>query len=333
MLPRDPLVDSFGRPQSYLRVSVTDRCNFSCIYCEPPEGVEWYPKDRILTFEELARVVRLYAEMGVDKVRITGGEPLVRRGIVEFIRMVKAIPGIRDISMTTNASLLDEMAGEIRAAGVQRLNISMDSLRADRFAQIRRRGNLSDVLSGLDRALAVGFPVKLNVVVLRGRNTDEVLDFVKFGIENHLEVRFIEFMPLCGSGWDPQYFEPIREVRERVQESYSMTPLPAEPGRVATEYRLDDHDLDIGFIASLSEPFCSTCNRVRLTAAGRIRPCLFWNIELDLLALIRSGADEDTLADRIRRAVAMKPEGHLIKIDENGMPGPRKGVVMQMLGG
>lgn len=330
---RTPLVDSFGRPQTYLRVSVTDRCNFSCIYCEPPEGVEWYPKDRILTFEELARVVRLYAEMGVDKVRITGGEPLVRRGIVEFIRLVEAIPGIRDISMTTNASLLDEMAQDVKNAGVRRLNISMDSLQEERFAQIRRRGNLKDALRGLDRALQVGFPVKLNVVVLRGRNTDEILDFVQFGVENRLEVRFIEFMPLCGSGWDPQYFEPIRDIRDRVQEAYSLTPLPPAPGQVATEFRLDDYDVQIGFIGSLSEPFCSTCNRMRLTAAGRIRPCLFWNLELDLLPLIRSGADDDTLADRIARAVSMKPEGHMIKPDENGMPGPRKGVVMQMLGG
>ncbi len=329
-------LDSLSRPIEYLRLSVTDRCNLRCLYCMPPEGVPWYPHEDILSYEEFAQVVRVAADLGIRKVRLTGGEPLVRRGIVDFIRSLKAIPGIEDLSMTTNATLLAPMARELAAAGLDRVNISLDSLESNRLAQMTRGGQLDRVLEGIAAAQAAGLePVKVNVVVIRGRNEDEVVAFARKTVEKSWNVRYIEFMPVGRwqdgeNGQWAQSFVSVEEIRNRIEaEMGPLEPVDGPAGAgPARYYRIPGTRGSIGFISAVSDHFCAHCNRLRLSADGRLRPCLLSDEEVDLRSLLRSGVGEEDLRRLIVQAIQQKPEGHRLK--EGSFP---KGRTMSEIGG
>jgi len=306
------LVDSFGRTVRDLRVSVTDRCNFRCSYCMPEEGMQWMPRDDLLTYEELARVARVCVErFGFDGVRITGGEPTVRAHLPVLVGMLAALDV--DVAMTTNGATLPLLADDLRRAGLRRVNISCDSLRRDRFASITRRDALPQVLEGIDAALAAGFdPVKVNVVTMRGVNDDEAIDFAAFGRERGVVVRFIEFMPLDADGaWSMEKVVPATETVAAVDAVFPLEPVAHGP-EPATRWRYRDGGGEIGAIASVTQPFCGNCDRVRLTADGQFRTCLFATDELDLRALLRSGATDDELAGALATAVGAKWAGHRI---------------------
>jgi GTP 3',8-cyclase len=308
-----PLVDSYGRQHRDLRVSVTDRCNFRCTYCMPEEGLTWLPRDQILTFEEIARVARVCVErFGFDAIRLTGGEPTVRARLPVLVGQLAGL-GV-DLSMTTNgATLAPALAGELRAAGLHRVNISCDSLRRDRFHALTRRDGLDAVLAGIDAALAAGFdPVKVNVVCLEGVNDDEVVDFAAFGRERGVEVRFIEVMPLdADHRWEPARVVPGERIIAAIDAVYPLVPLPrgAEP---AETWAYADGGGVVGAIPSVTAPFCARCDRVRLTAEGRVRSCLFSLDETDLRGILRSGGSDDDLVRALSTCVAGKWAGHAI---------------------
>ncbi len=306
------LYDSFLRPINYLRLSVTDRCNLRCIYCMPEEGIQPFPRDSVLSYEEIYLVTRAAAELGINKVRITGGEPLVRLSLEKLIGLISQIPGIDDISLTTNGTLLSRQAAELRAAGLKRVNVSLDSLRPERYHQITRRGRLEDVLQGIAKAREVGLkPLKINVVVMRGINDDELLDFCRLTLEGDWHIRFIELMPFEGQdGW----FVSIPEMQERIQSLGEMEPYPLSGNGPARYYRLPGAKGTIGFIGALSEHICFRCNRLRLTAEGKLRPCLLSDDEVDLRGPLRRGASFEEVKNLIRQAVASKPAGHPVKV-------------------
>jgi cyclic pyranopterin phosphate synthase len=300
---------------SYLRVSVTDRCNLRCRYCVSEEAFDFIPCAGILRYEEFVRVARALAPAGIDKVRLTGGEPLVRRDLPRLVAMLRGIDGIRDVGLTTNGVLFADYAGALRDAGLTRVNISLDSLRPKRFAEITRRDFFPRVMAGIDAALDLGFaPVKINVVAMRGVNDDEFVDFVRFAGDRGLEVRFIEFMPVGGtSGWQTSAFIPAADIRDRL--AAALGPLEPEPpeysGGPARLWRLVGSGVRIGFISALSDHFCEHCNRVRITADGRLRPCLLRDVEFDLRSVLRSPATSDEDIRRLfSRALASKPAGH-----------------------
>ena len=268
------LIDKYGRKIEYLRISVTDRCNLSCLYCVPPEGLKLVPKEKLLTFEEIFRVAKIAVDLGVQKIKLTGGEPLARKGIVELIRKLSEIPELEDLSLTTNGIFLSNLAEKLFQAGLKRVNVSVDSLRPESFRQITGGGDLSKVLLGIDKAQNLGMKVKVNTVALRGLNDGEILDFVEFSQTRKFEVRFIEFMPLCGNGWSQNLFMPLNEIKDLIGSFYTLQ--PTDGNGVATVYEIEGGR--IGFIPTLSEPFCSGCSRIRLTSWGGIRPCLFSNI-------------------------------------------------------
>jgi cyclic pyranopterin phosphate synthase len=311
-----PYRDDLGRAINYLRVSVTDRCNLRCLYCMPEEGIEKREHGAILSLEEIAQVIRAAVELGISKVRLTGGEPLVRLGLPELVRMVAAVPGIEDLSMTTNGTLLALHAAELARAGLKRVNISLDTLRPDRFAQMTRRGRLEDVCAGVEAAQAAGLiPVKFNMVVVRGLNDDEVAEFARRTRSLGWHVRFIELMPIGANvGWAGDGAVPIPEVRARIEAE--VGPLRAVHGPAgsgpARYFRLDGAEGTVGFIAALSDHFCSTCNRLRLTADGRLRPCLMSEEEVDLREALRSGAGLTELRALLAQAIVRKPERHLL---------------------
>lgn len=304
------LVDSFGRVHADLRVSVTDRCNIRCQYCMPAEGVVFKPHDAILTFEEIERVVRVAASLGVRKVRLTGGEPLVRHGIGQLVRMVAAIQGIEDLAMTTNGVLLADFAEELKQAGLQRLNISLDTVRREKFRQIARRDALPKVLRGIAAARRAGFQhIKLNAVALRGQSEDDVVPLARFAREQGLELRFIEFMPLDGANrWHRGDVLPADEILRLLTDGIG----PLEPivesasGGLATEYRFADGIGRVGVIASVSKPFCGHCGRIRLTADGRLRNCLFSAREWDLRGVLRGGGSDEELSAVFHAAIDAK---------------------------
>ena len=302
------ICDGFQRGIDYLRVSVTDRCNLRCIYCMPSGGVSLVSHRDILSYEEIMLVVRAAVESGMDKIRITGGEPLVRAGIVDLVRMISALEGIRDISMTTNGILLEKYAAKLAEAGLQRVNISLDTMKPDRFRQITRNGDLSDVLRGLESAGKAGLnPVKINVVPMQGINDDEIRDFARMTLEKGWHVRFIELMPLKGAAG----LVPANMLRREIETLGTLEPHYDIAGNGAAKYfRLPGASGTVGFITPLSEPFCSRCNRLRLSATGTLLPCLFSTEGVDLRTAMRGGA---TLAD-IKRlladAIAAKPEMH-----------------------
>ncbi len=321
LTPLAPLVDPFQRPITYLRISVTDRCNLRCVYCMPEAGIPFVPRREILTLEENARVVRVAAGMGLRRVRLTGGEPLVRNGITNLVRWIAETPGIEDISLTTNGMILAAYAEGLARAGLQRVNVSLDTLRPDRFRQITRHGDLAAVYEGIAAARAAGLsPIKLNVVVMRQVNDDEVVDIARTTLAEDWEVRFIELMPFM----DEQEtcikdtslvlgFVPSQEVRRQIEAALG----PLEPaatkagGGPAQYYRLPGAKGLIGFISPLTEyQFCAACNRMRLTAEGQIRPCLLTDHEVDLKETLRSGGSDDDLRARILQALVTKPDAH-----------------------
>ena len=306
------LVDGFGRVHRDLRISVTDRCNFRCTYCMPAEGLEWVPRDELLTFEEIARLARIMVERyGVNGIRLTGGEPTVRAKLPVLVEMLAELG--TDLAMTTNGVTLPLLARDLRRAGLRRVNISCDSLRPDRFAKITRRDDLPRVLAGIEAALDAGFdPVKVNCVVMRGVNDDEIADFVDFGRRQQVEVRFIEFMPLDADGiWTSDLVVGVNEIRARVNEASPVEPVE-RTAAPASRYRFVDGAGSVGIVASVSDSFCSTCDRVRLTADGQFRNCLFAVTETDVRALLRSGAGDDEVAAALEASVASKWAGHQI---------------------
>jgi cyclic pyranopterin phosphate synthase len=300
--------DGFQRGISYLRVSVTDRCNLRCIYCMPPEGVPLVSHQDILSFEEIMLVVRAAVETGMDKIRITGGEPLVRAGIVDLVRMISGVEGIRDISMTTNGILLDKYAAKLAEAGLQRINISLDTLRPDRFRQITRTGDLADALRGLESAKKAGLnPVKINVVPMQGVNDDEIRDFARMTLEEGWHVRFIELMPLNGVAG----LVTSNVLRSEIERLGTLEPHFGMAGNGAARYfRLPGASGTLGFIAPVSEPFCSRCNRLRLSASGMLLPCLFSIEGIDVRTPIRNGATPADVKRLLADAIAAKPEMH-----------------------
>jgi len=311
-----PYRDDFGRAINYLRVSVTDRCNLRCVYCMPEEGVEKQAHSKILRYEELALVVRAAAELGISKVRITGGEPLARLGLPGFVGMVASTPGIDDISLTTNGTLLARQAAALAAAGLQRVNISLDSLRPERFQRITRRGHLEDVWSGLAAAEAAGLaPIKINMVVVRGLNDDEVADFARRTVTDGWHVRFIELMPIGANvAWAGDGVVPIPDIQARVEaELGALEPVHGPRGNgPARYYQVPGARGTVGFIGALSNHFCATCNRLRLTADGRLRPCLLSDQEIDLRDALRAGADLGEVRALLARAIRAKPQRHLL---------------------
>ncbi|MBL7183901.1 MAG: GTP 3',8-cyclase MoaA [Anaerolineae bacterium] len=327
-----PYLDSFNRPISYLRVSVTDRCNLRCVYCMPPGGIPWRPHGEILRYEEIERVVQAAAGLGISKVRLTGGEPLVRLGIVDLVTMLATVPGIDDLSMTTNGTLLARYAEELKAAGLKRVNVSLDTLRPEQFRTITRLGELSDTLEGIAAAKQAGLvPVKVNTVVIRGLNDDEVVDFARLTCASDWHVRFIEVMPLGDNAdWAGNGYMPMGEVRERIERELGEL-IPARlrgGGGPARYYRLPDAQGSIGFITPISEHFCYQCNRLRLTADGKLRPCLLSDHEINLRTPLRQGATIEGIKRLIIEAVRAKPERH--HLSEQVIP---QGRAMSEIGG
>ncbi len=296
-------------PVDYLRISVTDRCLFRCVYCMPAEGVPALHHEDILRYEEILRLVRVAVRLGVSKVRVTGGEPLVRKGVVPFIGRLAAVEGIRDVGLTTNGALLEPFAAPLREAGLRRVNVSLDTLRPDRFRDITRGGDLRQTLAGIGAALREGFsPVKINVVVMRDRNLDEIGDFVDFAATRGLHVRFIECMRIGGAAEESgKNFASNTEVMRLVSARARLVPWTESlPGMTARMYRIDGTPGHVGFISPLSEHFCGECNRLRLTPDGQLRHCLLDDSAEDLRALLRSGADDDAILAAVRTAAARK---------------------------
>ena len=308
-----PLVDGFGRVHRDLRISVTDRCNFRCTYCMPAEGLDWMSRDDLLTYEELARVARVCVErFGFDGIRLTGGEPTVRANLPILIEQLSGL-GV-DLSLTTNGTTLTKLAPALVAAGLERINISLDSLRRDRFEQITRRDELDRVLEGIDAAVRSGLkPVKINCVVMRGVNDDEIVDFARFGREQGVTVRFIEFMPLDAQGeWTNEQVVTKAEIVAAIGEVFDLEPVAERESDPAARWRYVDGGGEFGVIPTVTEAFCESCDRVRLTADGMLRHCLFATRELDLRSLLRAGATDDDLAAAITAEVGAKWAGHQI---------------------
>jgi cyclic pyranopterin phosphate synthase len=331
-MPLDgPLVDRYGRVHDDLRVSVTDRCNLRCVYCMPDEGMTFLPRSQLLTYEEIARVASVAHELGVTSIRLTGGEPLVRKDLTSLVSLLTSI-GFEDLSLTTNGMQLAKMAPALAAAGLKRVNVSCDSLRAERFESIRRRGDLATVLASMDAAEAAGLlPLKVNVVLLRGKNDDEVLDFAAFARATGRIVRFIEFMPLDAQGqWDRSSLVAGREVFERVSEVWPLeaVTIPGDSAP-AERFRFADGQGEIGLVSSVTQPFCANCNRLRLTADGAFRNCLFSDDERSVRDVLRAGGDDEEIARLLRQAVWAKFPGHAI--NEPGFLRPARS--MSMIGG
>lgn len=325
------LKDSYERRINYLRVSVTDRCNLRCAYCMPPEGIEALPHGEILTYEEILRAVSISVGLGISKVRITGGEPLVRRGIAKFIGQIASLPGVEDVSLTTNGVLLAPLAAELKASGLKRVNVSLDTLKPEVFERITNRPGLENVLKGIDACIEAGLsPIKVNVVAIRGVNDGEILDFANFASEKGVEVRFIEYMPSRADAWEAGSLIPAAEILEIIGSRYTLTSLPGKashsgPGRIF----LLPGGGRVGVISPLSDHFCGSCNRLRLTANGKLRGCLFSNDELDLKGKLRDGSDDAAIAELVRSAVLAKPKRHGI-----GEPNSSHcGMAMSRIGG
>jgi GTP 3',8-cyclase len=329
---REPLEDGHGRLIGDLRVSVTDRCNFRCQYCMPAEGLRWLEREEILTFEEIARLVGLMSSMGVHDVRLTGGEPLVRREFPKLAAMLATLPSVHELSLTTNGFLLERDAESLVRAGVDRFNVSLDSLQRDRFYQLTRRDALPQVLRGLERLadFPEAHPIKINAVAIRGFTEDEVIPFAELARHTPYEVRFIEFMPLDGDrAWSGDRVLEGAEIRSMVEAVYPLEPRPRERHATARVYRFADGRGKIAFISPVSEPFCADCNRIRLTADGHLRTCLFSLGETDLRGPLRAGASESELEAIIRAAVWRKELKH--HVGEPGFIQPRR--TMSAIGG
>jgi cyclic pyranopterin phosphate synthase len=308
-----PLADQFNRPITYLRISVTDRCNLRCVYCMPEAGLPWIPKTEILSFEEIESIVRAAASVGVRSIRLTGGEPLVRRDVPRLVARIAAVPGIEDIALSTNGLLLADQVDALRAAGLRRVNISLDTLRADRFFAIARRPGLERVFAGIDAALAAGLgPIKLNCVVMRGQNDDELIAFAELTRRRQIFVRFIEVMPVHeNAALQRDAYISATEMLDRIGAHGGLVAVPGPGGNGPARYfAFDGAAGAVGVISPLSHDYCETCNRVRLSADGRLRLCLFGDNEIDLRSPVRDGASLDDLATIFRGAMYVKPERH-----------------------
>jgi cyclic pyranopterin phosphate synthase len=316
----EPLVDSWGREIKSVRVSVTDKCNFRCTYCMPAEGLEWLKRDEVLSFEEITRLVSLLGRLGVDEVRLTGGEPLVRRELPVLVGMLAQVDGVRDLSLTTNGVLLDRLAGPLVDAGLRRVNVSLDSLDHVRFAELTRRDALDQVLRGLEEAERYPElrPIKVNAVAIKGFTEDEVPRLAALARRKPYVVRFIEFMPLdADEGWREDQVLTGAEIRALIEAEHGpLVELPAKASSTARRYAFADGTGEVGFVNPVSEPFCSTCDRIRLTADGQLRTCLFSRREWDLKTPLRTGASDDELIALLRNAVAHKELKH--RINEPG---------------
>lgn len=332
------LGDSFGRVMRDLRVSVTDRCNFRCLYCLPeteeaanfyrvkfrppanlpptvPAALQWKPKAQILTFEEIERVVRIFVSLGIQKVRLTGGEPLLRQGVERLIAKISAIPGLTDLAMTTNGFLFPQRSEALQAAGLRRVSFSLDSLSRDNFKRMTGRDGLDQVLTGIAKARELGLhPVKVNAVIIRGINDHEIEALAGFARQWQVSFRFIEFMPLDATRtWLQELVVPGREILERLKAAFALHALaPASPAETARRWRLGDGPAEVGIIAPVTEPFCGHCNRIRLTADGQIRTCLFSLVEHDLKSLLRGGMSDEAIALRLQEIVHQKEDRHHI---------------------
>lgn len=305
------LTDSFGRVIDYLRISVIDTCNFRCTYCTPPEGAAALPRQDWLDFADIARIATAFVALGGTRIRLTGGEPLLRKDLPDLIRRLAPLRGLEWLSLTTNGYFLSELARPLRAAGLEQLNISLDALNPSLFAQRTQRNAFHRVWAGIEAAIAEGFTIKLNVVALKGLTKEDIIGFGRLAMERSIDVRFIEFMPLCGSGWNSDLLLPIGDVRAILQAAFPLVPL--ERGcRVAEPYRIADSGGRIGFIGSMTEPFCDTCSRLRLTADGKLRSCLFSQELIDLRPALQSPG-LDAIQAVIREAVRRKPAGHGIQ--------------------
>ena len=319
------LTDRFGRTHTYLRISVTDRCNLRCVYCMPAMGVVTRPKEVILTFDEIEQVAQVFARLGVTKVRLTGGEPLVRKNLQELVNKLALIEGIHTVGMTTNGVLLKEHIKELKEAGLASVNISLDTLRPDRFERIALRSHYRDVRVGIDAALGEGFtPLKLNMVVMGGVNDDELPDFVEMTRERPINIRFIEFMPFRANQWHTGKFVPYAAMRNAVEQRYELMPVDMQPDAVARDFRIPGFAGFVSFITSMSNHFCDGCNRLRLTADGSVKSCLFHHAEVNLRAALRGGARNEVLEDMIRSAVILKPRQHpdmdeLVELENRSM--------------
>jgi cyclic pyranopterin phosphate synthase len=328
---RGPLVDTFGRVADDLRVSVTDRCNFRCTYCMPAEGLAWLPKHEILTFEEMTRLLGIFVGLGVRSIKVTGGEPTVRAELPTLVRMFREAGPELDISITTNGMLLDRLAGPLADAGVDRATVSCDSLMRHRFAEMTRRDALEKVLAGLRAAEVAGLtPIKINTVVIGGTNDDEIVSFAGWSRETGYEVRFIEYMPLdADHAWERAKVVPSARILEAIDATFPLTPI-GHANEPATSYAFADGAPGrVGVIASVTEPFCDTCNRLRLTAEGQVRACLFSLEETDLRGPMRDGASDEELEALIRTTVWRKWSGHRINHADFVQPARS----MSMIGG
>jgi cyclic pyranopterin phosphate synthase len=310
-----PLIDSYGRVHDNLRISVTDRCNIRCFYCMPETDVRFVDRAQILDFEEIERFARIAITLGITKLRITGGEPLVRRGLPDLIRRLGALHGLRDLALTTNGVLLADLAEPLYAAGLRRLNVHLDTLDRERFHHITRRDDLPKVMAGIEAALRLGYSVKLNAVAVKDLVEADIVPLARFGRERGIEVRYIEFMPLDAQNlWDRgKVLTADQMIAMLSHEIAPLVPVPdPDPRAPATEYEFSDGIGKVGFIASVTRPFCLNCNRVRLTADGKLRYCLFAIEEDDVKSLMRGGASDEEIAALVRRNVAGKWEGHEI---------------------
>ena len=329
-----PLVDSYGRHIKNLRISVTDKCNFRCVYCMPAEGLPWLPRAEILTYEEIARIARVAAAIGIEQIRLTGGEPTVRRELPSLIRMLKEVPGLRSLSLTTNGVLLNRLAGPLAEAGLTRINVSLDSLVRERFAELTRRDALNQVLAGLEALEEYPSisPIKINAVAMRNFTESEVVDFARLARRKPYVVRWIEFMPLDADQiWRKEDILTGGEIRSLIEAEFGpLVPvIGADKSETARRYTFADGIGEVGFINPVSEPFCKDCDRIRLTADGHLRTCLFSLEETDLRAILRSGEDDEALARAMRIAVWGKELKHYI----NDTRFRRSSRSMSMIGG
>lgn len=315
-LPQLPLIDTFGRTHNNLRISVTDRCNIRCFYCMPAENVQFMDRADLLTYEEIERFVRLVVPLGVNKLRLTGGEPLVRKDLHRLVASLARIDGITDIGLTTNGILLSDQAADLYAAGLRRLNVSLDALNAEKFKQITRREGYEQVLAGIEAAEKAGFQqIKINAVSVRGLTEEELVPFGHFARQTGHEVRFIEYMPLdADNAWERDKVLYAQEIIDQISAGICpLVPIPnADPRAPAVDYQFQDGIGRIGFIASVSQPFCASCNRFRITADGKLRNCLFSLEETDLRSMLRGGAADERIQQAVRDSIHAKWEGHEI---------------------
>jgi cyclic pyranopterin phosphate synthase len=322
------LRDNFSRVIDYMRISITDRCNLRCVYCMPQSGVQPIEHREILTYEEIIRVVRVAASLGVRKIRITGGEPLARKNVTYLIASLKQITGIEDMSLTTNGALLEKYAGELAEAGLNRVNVSLDSLRPERYREITRGGELGAVMQGIEAAEKAGLlPVKINMVPIRGLNDDEIEEFAGLTLNAPFQVRFIEFMPIgAGDLWSDERYISTDEIKARVEKIGTLSPLKRRRDGPARYYRIGNAPGVVGFISALTHHFCDECNRLRITADGKLRPCLFSETEIDLKPALRSSSSDEEIERLLRLSIEVKPEGHTINHRVGMRPGKRSPV-------